>query len=94
MMKSVISLATGSLMLAATGMAFAQPAGQQSNSPGMSPPAAGSPTQQQSPDQPVTPNPVTGVVQPPPGPPPEGTAAEIKLPDCAPPNCGTSRIME
>lgn len=94
MMKSVISLVTGSLMLTAAGMAFAQPAGQQSNSPGVAPPPAGSPTQQQTSDQPSAPNPVTGVVQPPPGPPPEGTAAVIKLPDCAPPNCGTPRIME
>lgn len=94
MMKSVISLVTGSLMLAAMGAsAFAQTAGQQSDRPGMSPPPAGSPTREQ-PWDPSAPNPVTGVVQPPPGPPPEGTAADINLPDCAPPNCGTPRIME
>ncbi|MCS0495079.1 hypothetical protein NVS89_08215 [Ancylobacter sp. MQZ15Z-1] len=44
-------------------------------------------------DGPSEPSPRTGVVQPPPGPAPEGQAAKIKLPDCVPPNCGTPQIM-
>ncbi|WP_371346446.1 hypothetical protein [Ancylobacter sp. IITR112] len=43
---------------------------------------------------PDAPQPQTGELVPLPGPPPEGKAAEIKLPDCAPPNCGTPQIME
>ena len=39
------------------------------------------------------PSPVTGELVPLPGPPPEGGAATIKLPDCAPPNCGVPKIM-
>ncbi|MCJ8143426.1 hypothetical protein MKI84_10920 [Ancylobacter sp. A5.8] len=42
---------------------------------------------------PIPPAPMTGETVPPPGPPPEGSAARIKLPDCAPPNCGTPQIM-
>lgn len=42
------------------------------------------------PDEPA---PQTGELVPLPGPPPEGGAAEIKLPDCAPPNCGVPKIM-
>lgn len=42
------------------------------------------------PDQPA---PLTGELVPLPGPPPEGEAARIKLPDCAPPNCGVPQIM-
>ncbi|MGA0564299.1 hypothetical protein ACO2RV_17780 [Ancylobacter sp. VNQ12] len=42
------------------------------------------------PDQP---SPLTGELVPLPGPPPEGEAAKIKLPDCAPPNCGVPQIM-
>ncbi|HEY9212710.1 MAG TPA: hypothetical protein VIQ29_07630 [Ancylobacter sp.] len=42
------------------------------------------------PDQPA---PQTGELVPLPGPPPEGGAAKIKLPDCAPPNCGVPKIM-
>lgn len=43
---------------------------------------------------PDAPQPQTGELVPLPGPPPEGKEAEIKLPDCAPPNCGTPQIME
>ena len=43
---------------------------------------------------PDAPQPQTGELVPLPGPPPEGKDAEIKLPDCAPPNCGTPQIME
>jgi hypothetical protein len=39
------------------------------------------------------PSPVTGELVPPPGPPPEGAAAEIKLPDCTPGKCGVPQIM-
>ncbi|TCK28506.1 hypothetical protein EV667_2510 [Ancylobacter aquaticus] len=43
---------------------------------------------------PDAPQPQTGELVPLPGPPPEGKDAEMKLPDCAPPNCGTPQIME
>lgn len=43
---------------------------------------------------PDAPQPQTGELVPLPGPPPEGKDAQIKLPDCAPPNCGTPQIME
>lgn len=43
---------------------------------------------------PDAPQPQTGELVPLPGAPPEGKEAEIKLPDCAPPNCGTPQIME
>lgn len=39
------------------------------------------------------PSPVTGELVPPPGPPPEGAAANIKLPDCTPGKCGVPQIM-
>ncbi|MDQ0510538.1 hypothetical protein [Ancylobacter amanitiformis] len=39
------------------------------------------------------PQPLTGELVPLPGPPPEGKAADIKLPDCVPPNCGVPQIM-
>ena len=42
---------------------------------------------------PSAPDSMTGQIQPPPGPPPEGQAAEIKLPDCTPPKCGVPDIM-
>ncbi|MDR6954830.1 ABC-type transport system substrate-binding protein [Ancylobacter sp. 3268] len=42
---------------------------------------------------PSAPDSMTGQIQPPPGLPPEGQAAEIKLPDCTPPNCGVPDIM-
>ena len=42
---------------------------------------------------PDAPAPLTGELVPLPGPPPEGEAAQIKLPDCAPPNCGVPEIM-
>lgn len=42
---------------------------------------------------PIAPAPMTGETVPPPGPPPEGAAAKITLPNCAPPNCGTPQIM-
>ncbi|MCK0209079.1 hypothetical protein MWN33_13670 [Starkeya koreensis] len=42
---------------------------------------------------PDAPAPLTGELVPLPGPPPEGQAAKIKLPDCAPPNCGVPEIM-
>lgn len=40
------------------------------------------------------PQPLTGELVPLPGPPPVGGAADLKLPDCAPPNCGTPQIMQ
>jgi len=40
------------------------------------------------------PQPLTGELVPLPGPPPAGGAADLKLPDCAPPNCGTPQIMQ
>lgn len=43
---------------------------------------------------PDAPQPLTGELVPLPGPPPEGKDADIKLPDCAPPNCGTPQIMQ
>lgn len=39
------------------------------------------------------PSPVTGELVPLPVAPPEGGAANIKLPDCQPPNCGVPQIM-
>lgn len=42
---------------------------------------------------PDAPSPETGELVPPPGPPPEGAAATIKLPDCTPPKCGVPQIM-
>ncbi|WP_428030339.1 hypothetical protein [Ancylobacter sp.] len=65
---------------------------------GMSPPPGGSSLP--SPDPyvdslgPDAPQSQTGQLVPLPGPPPEGKDAQIKLPDCAPPNCGTPQIME
>lgn len=40
------------------------------------------------------PQPLTGELVPLPGPPPEGGAADLKLPDCKPPNCGVPQIMQ
>lgn len=56
------------------------------------PPASLNPpeTLNPGPDQPA---PLTGELVPLPGPPPEGPAAKIKLPDCQPPNCGVPQIM-
>lgn len=57
----------------------------------------GSPAQQQQlapTPGPDAPSPVTGELVPlPPGTPPEGGAANIKLPDCTPGKCGVPQIM-
>ncbi len=42
---------------------------------------------------PDAPQPQPGELVPLPGSPPEGQAAEIKLPNCTPPNCGVPDIM-
>lgn len=99
MITRAIGLAVAGVLLSAIGgmLAVAQtpggaPTGGYSN-PQMPSPAGDGTLQQPSstwmPNQ--LPN---GVVEPPPGPPPEGAARDIKLPDCAPPNCGVPQIME
>jgi hypothetical protein len=42
---------------------------------------------------PDAPSPETGELVPLPVPPPTGGAADFKLPNCAPPNCGVPQIM-
>lgn len=93
-MKPVAWLMAGVLLIAAvSGPSIAQTTGGSSLDPGMPLPTGdGIPPEQLS-DQPASPNPVTGELVPPPGPPPEGAAADIQLPDCAPPRCGTPQIM-
>jgi hypothetical protein len=88
---SAILLASALLLAGAAAPALAQD--------GLNPPP-NNPGQSSSPNPfvndlgPDAPQPLTGELVPLPGPPPEGKEAEIKLPDCAPPNCGTPQIME
>ncbi|CAA0086490.1 Uncharacterised protein [Starkeya nomas] len=42
---------------------------------------------------PDAPQPLTGELVPRPGAPPVDPAADLKLPNCTPPNCGTPQIM-
>ncbi len=86
-------LATAQLLAPVAGMpAFAQDANVQPGAIYTPPPASLNPPETLNPglDQPA---PLTGELVPLPGPPPEGQAAKIKLPDCQPPNCGVPQIM-
>lgn len=86
LVASLLALAPASAARAQTGD---NPAGGLNNPP--SPSAiAKEPTLLLGPSEPA---PLTGELQPPPGPPPEGAAAVIKQPDCTPGNCGTPEIM-
>lgn len=72
--------------------AFAQDTNVQPGATYTPPPASLNPPEKLNlgPDQPA---PMTGELVPLPGPPPQGAAARIKLPDCQPPNCGVPQIM-
>lgn len=85
-------LACSLLIAAPVAPAFAQETGTRAGGlNGPLPPAPDLIAPNSGPDQPA---PLTGELVPiPPGVPPEGAAADIKLPDCAPPNCGTPEIM-
>ncbi|MBS7586772.1 hypothetical protein KHC24_05430 [Ancylobacter defluvii] len=90
-MKRRSMLAALALLAAAGGPAAAQTANDPFNAPvprSLQPIDPGQPAY-----DPSAPDSMTGETQPPPGPPPEGQAAEIKLPDCTPPNCGVPDIM-
>ncbi|MCS0502470.1 hypothetical protein [Ancylobacter mangrovi] len=94
-MKMGIWIVGGMLAFGPLGPALAQTAADpardgstpQTGAPQTGVPPAGSPTQ---PDR----SPETGVLQPPPGPPPQGEAADTKLPQCGPGKCGTPQIMQ
>ncbi|MDQ0510827.1 hypothetical protein [Ancylobacter amanitiformis] len=76
------------VMVLASGAGLAQNAGGSTGAGGSTPDlSAGTST---APSRPV---PRTGVRQPPPGPAPQGAAAQVMLPDCSPPSCGTPLIM-
>lgn len=66
---------------------------QQAENPPLTMPSSPSPDPYVNSLGPDTPQAQTGELVPLPGPPPEGKDAQIKLPDCAPPNCGTPQIM-
>ncbi|GAB4070368.1 hypothetical protein KHC28_20115 [Ancylobacter sonchi] len=87
---ALVLVALSMLVAAAGGPAGAQTA----DMPGQPMPQSLQPI---SPNQPAydpsAPDSMTGQIQPPPGPPPEGRAAEIKLPECTPGTCGVPDIM-
>ncbi|QIB33984.1 hypothetical protein [Ancylobacter pratisalsi] len=91
--RSVAWLLAGLLVFGTNGGVLAQTANGSADGGGLSPDAkalAQEPTLLLGPSQPA---PQTGELEPPPGPPPEGKAADIKLPDCVPGKCGTPAIM-
>jgi len=90
-MKMTLSAALlAAAMLAAP--AFAQDMNPPPGSAGLPPAAPLDPLESLTPGA-DTPQPLTGELVPLPTAPPEGEAARIKLPDCAPPNCGVPQIM-
>ncbi|CAA0096412.1 Uncharacterised protein [Starkeya nomas] len=98
--KTAAALGWTTLWLLATGgTGFTQttgnPAAGSGSDAAVPTPPAGHSTMDPSSQQqgPTEPDPRTGVLQPPPGPPPEGEEREIRMPDCAPPRCGTPKIM-
>ncbi|MCB4771173.1 hypothetical protein LGR54_21410 [Ancylobacter sp. Lp-2] len=90
-MKRIVVLVALSMLAAATGDAGAQTMNGSLDQPM---PQSLQPIQPNQPAyDPSAPDSMTGQIQPPPGPPPEGRAAEIKLPDCTPGSCGVPDIM-
>lgn len=86
LLASLFVIGSMGAALAQTGTGPANPVGPPTNPEAL----ADEPTLLLGPSQPA---PQTGELQPPPGPPPEGKAADIKLPDCVPGTCGTPAIM-
>ncbi|MBB3773006.1 hypothetical protein FHS55_003631 [Angulomicrobium tetraedrale] len=87
--RIVAGLWAGAMVMAlASGTGLAQNAGGSTGGSGSTPYlSAGTSTATSRPA------PRTGVRKPPPGPAPQGSAAQVTLPDCFPPSCGTPLIM-